>query len=851
MSHPESAPAVHKFGGAALADAAAIRHAAHVLSERIAGPTVVVASAMLGVTDALLELATRAARGADIEEGLDTIAARHREAAAGLRLAAADAAAVGSAIDAELRMLARALAVLAATRALSPAHGDAVVAHGERLGARLFAAALRAGSTPARRQAGGTPTRLLDALDVVHTDGRHGDAAPDVARTTVAARAALAPVFAAGAVAVVPGFIGRTPSGAVATLGRGGSDLTATLLGRVLEAREVVLWKDVPGFLTADPRIVPEARLIPTLHPREAAELAYFGAKVLHPRALAALGARTPLFIRPFAEPDASGTEISTRRATGGARRPVRALSSVGAQALVTIVGTGMVGVPGVAARLFGALERAGISVAFISQASSERSICIGLPSAAAHPAARALREAFAAELARGEIDAVEVRDDVALMAVVGLGMAGTPGVAARLFGAIGESGVNVVAIAQGASELNISLVVDGRDAATALRAVHAAFRLDKIGGGSAGRTRHADVVLLGFGQIGRELIGQLAGARDASAERGERVRVVAVIDRSGYAFDPRGLSAARLAALAKAKRDGVSLADAPNGVAGNATDALARIAQHALSRPVLVDVTAGDTGALLDRAVSSGMHLVLANKRPLTAGGAERRVFARRAAERGSRVLHEATVGAGLPIIDTFHKLSESGDRVLRIEGCPSGTLGYLFGALGRGTPFSAALRAAMALGYTEPDPRDDLSGMDVARKALILGQMMGYRGDLADVKVESLVPEAYASLPLEAFLSRLEEMDEAWARRVAEARAGRAVLRYRATVTRHRAAVGVVAVDAASGLAALSGTDNQFSFTTARYRANPLVITGPGAGAAVTAAGVMNDILKVAGGR
>jgi aspartokinase/homoserine dehydrogenase 1 len=292
-----------------------------------------------------------------------------------------------------------------------------------------------------------------------------------------------------------------------------------------------------------------------------------------------------------------------------------------------------------------------------------------------------------------------------------------------------------------------------------------------------------------------------------------------------------------------------VALADLPRGVRATMAEALATIGGHALSRPILVDASAADTGPVLEAAVASGMDIVLANKRPLAeprAGG-----LARSASAAGRRVLHEATVGAGLPIIDTIYKLLESGDQVLRIEGCPSGTLGFVFGELGRGTPFSTALCAAMARGYTEPDPREDLSGMDVARKGLILGRLLGFTGELDDLKVESLVPPAFRALTRAEFVERLPELDAGWQRRVDKARADGNVLRYRVTVTRARVRVGVVAVGASSSLATLTGTDNQFTFTTRRYRTNPLVITGPGAGAAVTAAGVLNDVLKLAGGR
>jgi aspartokinase/homoserine dehydrogenase 1 len=561
----------------------------------------------------------------------------------------------------------------------------------------------------------------------------------------------------------------------------------------------------------------------------------------------------TRLVIRPYADPSASGTEIvverERREGARRTRRPVKALTAISGQTLVTIAGNGMVGVPGVAARAFGALERAGVSVSLISQASSEHSICMGIPSTAADVAAAALREAFAAELARHEIDAIEVRPDLATIAVVGLGMAGTPGVAARLFGALADEEVNVVAIAQGASELNISVVIEGNDAAKAQRAIHHAFRLGKIGGGTAVHPEHADVVILGFGQIGRELAMQMANRSARSADG--QARIVGVVDRSGYVFDARGLSAKRLEALADAKAARTPLSGVRRGVRATAHEAIAAITGHALSRPILVDVTAGDTVPVLVHAIERGMDVVLANKRPLAGSNTDAQMLAGAAATHDRRLLHEATVGAGLPIIDTIQKLAESGDQILRIEGSPSGTLGYLLSEMGRGTAFSVALKRAMQLGYTEPDPRDDLSGMDVARKALILGRLIGFSGEISDVEVESLVPEPMREAPLDVFLKRLSEADADWAARIRDAREAGTVLRYRATVTKRDARVGIVAVDAKSSLASLAGTDNHFSFTTRRYRANPLVITGPGAGAAVTAAGVLNDVLKLAGSR
>lgn len=829
-------PEIHKFGGASLADGAAISHAVSIVSAR-EGAQVVVVSAMAGVTDALLALAHGAAAGDAVKPRAAVAALRDKYVAAARAVLPAGPRRdeiVGEIEGslAELEQLASGLAIL---QELTARTTDYLVARGERLSARLMAAALA--------QAG-RKAMYVDALAVVHTDGAFGRASPDVRRTERAARATLQPLLKRGVIPVIPGFIGAAPDGEVATLGRGGSDLTATLLARALGAREVCLWKDVPGLLTADPRLVPDARVVPQVHVREAAELAYYGAKVLHPRALIPVSRRAvAIRVRPFADPALPGTEISRRRTLSA--YPVKALTAIPDQALVTVTGSGMLGVPGIAARTFAAVHRAGISVSLISQASSEHSICFSVPEPDAERARASLLETFQEEVSREEIDGVELQRGAATLVVVGLGMAGTPGIAARIFGALAGAGINVIAIAQGSSELNVSVVVDGKDVARGLRAVHAAFQLSKIGGGAVDHAERTDVLLLGFGQIGRTLAPLLARAR----RDGPPLRVVGAIDRSGFVFDAAGLPARLLANLATAKQKGRPLARAPGGHKGSAADAVAHAARHALSNPILVDVTADDTTATLQAALGAGMHVVLANKRPVSADKGHYDALIQ-AAERAGRELRlEATVGAGLPIIDTYVKLAESGDTVTRIEGCPSGTLGYLFGELGRGKKFSAALRGAIAKGYPEPDPREDLSGMDVARKALILGRLLGFPGELKDIAVESLVPKGAERLPAPDFVARLEEYDEPWRARVEAARAKGCVLRYRAIITRRAVRVGLVEVEGASPLGSLDGTDNRFIFTTARYRKNPLVITGPGAGPAVTAGGIVNDVLRLAG--
>jgi aspartokinase/homoserine dehydrogenase 1 len=837
MPRSRRAPSVHKFGGASLADSSAVRHAIEIIGTHRPEPTIVVVSAMAGVTDALLEVARLAGGGDErtVASLIGQLRSRHSEVARSLLPSGRSRAELLAHIADVFHELEALTEGLRLVRELTPRTSDYLVSRGERLSARLFAAAL---------DAAGHKARYIDALEVIHTDGVFGQASPDYPATDKAAQAALLPVLARGIIPVIPGFVGATPNGEIATLGRGGSDLTATLVARGVGAAQVLLWKDVPGLLTADPRVVPDTRVIPQLHAREAAELAYYGAKVLHPRALIPLaGRRIPIYIRPFAEPTSAGTEVSERASPG--KFPVKALTAAGAQALITVTGNGMLGVPGIAARTFAALHRRRISVSLISQASSEHSICFSVPETFAEQASRSLLEEFHGEIARREIDGVEVSPGMATVAIVGLGMHGTPGVAAGVFSALAAGGINVVAIAQGSSELNISVVVAATEAGEAQRRIHTAFQLSRIAGGSVVRPERMELILLGFGQIGQSL-ASLIGRVDRPALS---LQVAAVIDRSGFVFDPQGLSSRKLSSLAADKRKGRPLASLTGGHAATASEAVAHIAGYALTRPVLVDLTADDTAPILEWALIHGMDLVLANKRPLAQKRSVSEALWQTGRARGRRILHEATVGAGLPIIDTYHKLVESGDTVTRIEGLLSGTLGYVLSEVSAGVPFSRAVRSAMAKGYTEPDPRDDLSGMDVARKALILARLLGYPGELHHRAVESLVPRWARTISLEAFLDRMEELDSPWQERVRAAAKNGGVLRYVASVSAEEVRVGVQTVPLSSPFAAIKGSDNQLVFTTARYNENPLVITGPGAGAEVTAAGVLNDILRLAG--
>lgn len=824
---------VWKFGGASLADARAIARAA-VLIVAHPGPLVIVASALAGITDLLIQGADAAVSGraSEAAQSAATFLRRHREVIRTVVPPGPTRRALFAVVDAAARQYRELSTAIGVLGHVAPRANDMLVARGERTSARIVTAALCVA---------GRRASFVDAAEVVRTDGEHGAAAPNLGATTRRARQVLRPLLTARTIPVVPGFIGQAPDGSVTTLGRGGSDLTATLLARALGARRVVLWKDVPGILTADPSLVPDARLIPELHHREAAEVAHYGAKVLHPRALIPIaGTRIVLNVRSFTDPQRAGTQVSARRSSPA--YPVKALAIVRGQAIVTVAGKGMIGVHGIAARTFAAVDAERLSVSTIFQASSESSIGFTLPEAEAERGVMSVRNAFRHELASGLIDKVSARTGMAVVAVVGDGMAGTPGIAARVFSALAAGSINVVAIAQGSSERNISFVVTAADAPAAARQVHAAFQLSKIGGGRPLSAPRTDVVLLGFGRVGRALADQIA------ASNGEvDVRVVGLLDRSGYIFEPRGLSRRRLLGLARAKDAGALLASL-GGRRASAAEALTTMASHAVSGPVVVDVTSEDTGDLLLAALGQGFDLVLANKKPLAGSWARCERLMTTAAAAHRRIRYEATVGAGLPIIDTYHKLADTGDRVLRIDGCVSGTLTYVLSAVSSGIPFSAAVRDAVECGYAEPDPREDLSGQDAARKALILARLLGYRGPAPSP--HNLVPPRLARLPFAEFMKRLGSLDADWAARAARESTRGRVLRYVVTATPRSVSARLAAVPASSPIGALAGTRNLVAFTTRRYRTDPLVISGPGAGVEVTAAGILNDIHSLAAG-
>jgi len=833
----QAQPEVYKFGGVAVGDARAIRIAAeHV--RRAASPLAVVVSAISGVTDLLLSAAESALRGdlARCGEAAAEFEARHVALIDELIASRPRATALREMIAAaahEMRSMTESISVL---RELTPRANDTLVARGERAIAQIFAALLDA--------------QYVDAVDVIRTESRGGALWPDFDACERAAKKLIRPLLKDGHVVVMPGFLAAGPDGRLVTLGRGGTDFSAAILARSIGAKSLTLWKEVDGLMTADPKSVPSARVLPEIHYREAAELAYYGAKVLHPRTMIPLvDRRIPLFVRNTFRAEAAGTRVADDVKPGD--YPVRALTAIHRQALISIEGKGMIGVPGIAGRAFTALSQAGHSVSMISQASSESTICFVVPGDEAKHAIAALDTAFEAERASKLIDRIAAETKVALIAVVGLGMRGRSGIAARTFSAIGAAGVNIIAIAQGSSELNITIAVSENDATRALAALHAEYQLHKIRPLADTTGREAKLTLLGFGRIGRELARQLVTQEShLRRELGVDLKVIGIADRSGIKVEEKGFSSAALQRVAKRKESGAKLFDSSSPLTLAELQAMMKTELWLLPsyRPILVDLTSEETSPLLEEALEYGFHIVLANKKPLAVSQLQFDALFAKAKERGLSIRYEATAGAGLPVFDTIAKLQESGDRIESIVGCFSGTLGYLMTAVEDGVPFSDAVRKAHALGYTEPDPRDDLSGMDVARKALILARRLGYHAELEDIAVEPLFTPDVDDANPDRFMTNLAALNDGFRERIERARKRNRALRYVATIHGGGLNVGLEEVPESSPLSRLRGTDNQVAIYSKRYKTNPLVVTGPGAGAAVTAAGVLNDIIAIA---
>ncbi len=810
---------VHKSGGSSVADAGCFHRVAEIVEASPNPREAVVLSACRGVTDALLGLVALAETpDAYFPSAIEAIKKRHVELARGLVSKAAFDV-YREQLEHDCRDIAGMLQTVRLIRSSTYSMRDVISGYGEIWSTRLFA--------PFLRERGRIKGDVLwiDAREVVIVEwGSLGPAVQWAASEANIRR--LVPQGFTGRL-IVTGFVATTVKGIQTTLGRNGSDFSGSIFGALLNAAEIIIWTDVDGVLSADPRLVPNAEVIDQLSYNEAMELAYFGAKVIHPQTMEPAVARDiPIYIRNTFAPQKRGTLICANPVSA---LQVKGITTIEPVAVVNLEGAGMIGVPGTANRLFGALRDSGISVILISQGSSEHSICFAIPEAQAVRAEEAVRRAFDAELRDGQIQHVEVGLGLSILAVVGDGMAGAHGVAAKVFNSLGDAAISVRAIAQGASERNISVVVDSKVGAKALRAVHAAFYLSP---------NTLSIGLIGPGTVGRVLLAQIE-------TQVERLRALNLDLRV------RGIATSKRMLLEETAVDLDRWAERL-AEAGEPLD-LAKFADHLqadyIPHTVIIDCTASaDIAMNYVTWLKRGIHIATPNKKANSGVLPYYRALQEAGRAAGTHYLYEATVGAGLPIIQTLRDLRQTGDEITRIEGIFSGTLAYLFNMFDGREAFSSIVQAAKAKGYTEPDPRDDLSGMDVARKLIILAREMGLTLEMADVQVEGLVPKELEKCSVDEFMARLPEFDAAMAAMLKSAREKNEVLRYVGRVDEDgKATVGLMHLDAKHAFANIALTDNVVRFVTRRYCDNPLIVQGPGAGPEVTAAGVFSDLLRL----
>jgi aspartokinase/homoserine dehydrogenase 1 len=798
---------------------------------------VVVVSAFSGVTDTLIDMARKAAAGdASYRELYEKIVIRHRDTAAHF-LKSGDKKAAVAEMDGLFDELSRILEGISLLGELSARTLDLVMSFGERFSAGLLARIFTAH---------GIKAVFLDTRPIIKATDRFGNAQflPEPTFTHIRA-------LKKTPLHIATGFIASTMDGQTVTLGRGGSDLTAAIFGAALGAEEVEIWTDVDGIHTADPRMVKNAFRIEEIQYAEAMEISHFGAKVLFPPTVTpALEQGIPISIRNTFNPAGGGTRIVSSAAES--EYPIRGISSISHIALVRIQGPGMVGVAGFSARVFGALARRNISVILITQSSSEYSICFAVLPSEAHHAELAIGEEFSHEIRGGSIDKPVAQKDLSIIAVVGSKMKSASGISGKFFHALGRNGINVVAIAQGSSEINISAVIARQDEAKALNAVHEAFFHATV--------RSVNLFLMGAGLIGGTLLEQIARHRKNLADKDQiQINLIGAGNDKWMLFDDNGLDPTK----AKALINGETVHKTGKG--GKAKDAVGsghglepinlkafvdKMISYNLPNACFCDCTASDAvSALYAKILGSSISVVTPNKRANSGKLEYYRQLTGFSRGRGIPYLYETTVCAGLPVISTLRDLYLSGDRVRRIEAVLSGTLSFIFNNFDGKKTFSALVREAKAKGYTEPDPRDDLNAMDAARKALILARECGLSLEFANVVIEPILPPAcFKAETVDAFFTELEKSDAVFEKRRSEAAEQGKALRYVAVVEEGAAKLSMRAEPANSPFRSLVDSDNMVVITTDRYSKLPIVIKGPGAGAQVTAGGIFADIARIA---
>ncbi len=807
---------VLKFGGSSISTPARVENVVEIIEQAQGGArTAVVVSAFGGVTDRLIEASRLATSGSEGYQNILTeLSERHISAVKPLAPDPRSLEMVAANLD-RLRDLLHGISLV---RECSARSLDLVMSFGERLSASIISECLKSR---------GTAAAYLNASTLVKTDDKFGDARVNFENTN---RNIQAYFDSHPELQIITGFIASTQDGELTTLGRSGSDYTAAIFAAALAAEEIEIWTDVDGVMTTDPRVVASAFSIGSMSYEEAMEMSHFGSKVVHPKAMQpAMEQDIPLRIRNTFDREFAGTVIC--------RRPeenpfvIRGISSISGVALLRVQGSGMLGVTGISARLFGALARAGVNVILISQGSSEHSICLAVSPEAPPLASRAIEEEFELEILAHQIERVLVEIDLSVIAVVGENMRGTPGIAARIFDALGKHGANVVAIAQGSSELNISIVVNTRDETTALNAIHETFFV---------RSRKSlHLFLVGPGLVGGKLLEQVESqAEYLSRECSLDLHLCGLANSRKMCFDASGIDLKDWQKLLQAAPTAMVLGQF-----------VSQIKTMNFRNSIFLDCTASDeTVRQYERILNLGASIVTPNKRANSSSFSQYNKLKKLAFERGAQFCYETNVGASLPIISTLKDLTLSGDQILKIETIISGTISFIFNAFDGSRTFSEIVEEARERGFTEPDPRDDLNGMDVARKLLILAREVGLESEMSDVAVENILPPAcQAAQSVEIFLDTLRQQDGYFTEKLKAAQDQSQVLRYIGTIEDHRISVGLQAVAAEHPFYHLRGSENVIAITTSRFREHPIVIKGPGAGADVTAAGVFSDVIRI----